>query len=74
MAPQLHMYVSDDVAAALRARARERGVSVSKMLADIVNRDVNRGWPEGWMDRVVGTWPGPWPEVDDAPPDEGQPL
>jgi len=33
--PQLHPYVPDDVAAALRARARERGTSVSKLLAEI---------------------------------------
>lgn len=47
MAPKLHVYVSDEVAAVLRARAHQRGVSVSKLLAEIVNRDVNQGWPAG---------------------------
>lgn len=47
MAPKVHVYVSDEVAAVLRARAHQRGVSVSKLLAEIVNRDVNQGWPAG---------------------------
>ena len=65
--PRLHLYVSDDVAAELRARARERGTSVSKLLAEIVTRDVRRAWPEGWLNRVAGAWPGPWPAADDPP-------
>ena len=40
--PQLHLYVSNEVAAELRARARERGTSVSKLLAEIVTRDMRR--------------------------------
>jgi post-segregation antitoxin (ccd killing protein) len=72
--PQLHMYVSDDVAAELRARARDRGTSVSKLLAEIVTRETRRGWPEGWLDRVAGSWSEPWPTVDDPPPDERRPL
>lgn len=47
VAPKVHVYVSDEVAAVLRARAHQRGVSVSKLLAEIVNRDVNQGWPAG---------------------------
>lgn len=72
--PQLHLYVSDDVAAALRARAREQGTSVSKLLAEIVTRDAQRSWPEGWLERVVGAWPDPWPTVADPPPEDRQPL
>lgn len=72
--PQLHLYVPDDVAEALRARARERGTSVSKLLAEIVVRDAQRAWPEGWLDRVVGAWPGPWPSVDDPPPEDRHPF
>ncbi len=72
--PQLHLYVSDDVATALKARAREQGTSVSKLLADIVTRDAQRAWPEGWLDRVVGAWPDPWPTVDDPPPEDRRPL
>ncbi len=72
--PRLRLNVSDHVAAALRARARERGTSVSELLAEIVTRDMQRGWPEGWLDRVAGACPGPWPAVDDPPPDGRHPL
>lgn len=72
--PQLHLYVSDDVAIALRERARERGTSLSKLLAEIVTRDARRAWPEGWVERVAGAWTGPWPAVDDPPPDERRSL
>ena len=72
--PQLHLYVPDDVAAALRARARERGLSVSKLLAEIVTRDARRGSPEGWFDHMFGTWPDTWPTVDDPPPEDRRPI
>ncbi len=72
--PQLHLYVSDDVAEALRVRALASGTSVSKLLAEIVARDARRDWPEGWLDRVAGAWPDPWPTFDDPPPDERRPL
>lgn len=72
--PQLHLYVPDDVATELRERARERGTSVSKMLAEIVIRDARRAWPKGWLGRVAGAWRDPWPTVDDPPPDERRAL
>lgn len=72
--PQLHLYVSDDVATALRERARERGTSLSRLLAEIVTRDARRAWPEGWLERVAGAWTEPWPTLDDLPPDERRPL
>jgi len=72
--PQLHLYVSDDVATALRERARERGTSLSKLLAEIVTCDARRAWPEGWLERVAGAWAEPWPTLDDPPPDERRPL
>ncbi len=72
--PQLHLNVSDDVATALRERARERGTSLSRLLAEIVTRDARRAWPEGWLERVAGAWTEPWPTLDDPPPDERRPL
>jgi hypothetical protein len=72
--PQLHLYVSDEIAAELRARAQETGRSVSGLLAEIVTREVRRPWPEGWLQRVAGAWNGDWPTVDDPPPDERRPL
>ncbi len=70
----LIMVFQADVAAELRARARERGTSVSKVLVEIVTRDVRRAWPEGWLDRVASAWREPWPTVDDPPPEGLRPL
>ncbi len=56
--PQLHAYVPARLAERLRARARARGVPVSRHLADLIQRDVGSGWPEGFFDQVVGGWRG----------------
>lgn len=56
--PQLHLYVSEDVAADITRRAKESGLSVSRFLARLVRRRTSKGWPEGWFDRVPGGWQG----------------
>jgi len=56
--PQLHLYVPDDLAQAIHRRAEQRGLSVSRYLADVVQREVGRGWPTGFFDEVVGGWQG----------------
>lgn len=64
--PQLHLYVMDDLAEALRRRAEAEGKTVSRYLADLVRRDLGGGWPEGWFETVVGGWQG-------EPPERGEP-
>ena len=56
--PQLHTYVPKGLAERVAARARARGVPVSRYLADLIRRDVDLGWPEGFFDRVAGGWKG----------------
>jgi hypothetical protein len=56
--PQLHFYVPDNIAAELRARAKSRGLSVSKYVAEIVQRSIHPSWPEGYFLDVVGGWQG----------------
>jgi hypothetical protein len=56
--PQLHLYVPDKVAGLVRERARERGMTVSGYLADLVAREVASDWPDGYFDAVVGGWEG----------------
>jgi len=56
--PQLHLYVSDEVAAKLREQASARGMSLSRYLAEIVQRETRVGWPEGYFEEVVGSWVG----------------
>ncbi len=58
--PQLHFYVSDELAATLRERARARSVSLSRLVAEIVRREVSAGWPASFFEDVVGGW-----EADD---------
>ena len=56
--PQLHTYVPKSLAALVAARAKARGVAVSRYLADLIRRDVELGWPDGYFDRVAGGWKG----------------
>jgi len=56
--PQLHTYVPARLAARLVARAHARGVPVSRYLADLIRRDVDRGWPDEFFARAVGGWQG----------------
>ena len=56
--PQLHLYVGEDVAATVKARARARGLSVSRYLAALVKEDAARGWPRGFFEEVIGGWKG----------------
>lgn len=56
--PQLHLYVPNVVADAVRRRAEAAGVSISQYLNQLVLRDVGNGWPEGWFGDVVGGWKG----------------
>jgi hypothetical protein len=56
--PQLHLYVPEATAAQVAARAKARGISVSKLLAEMVHREIGRGWPDGFFEEVVGGWHG----------------
>lgn len=56
--PQLHLYVHEKVAAAVRQRARARGKTLSGYLAELVTREVASDWPGGYFDGVVGGWKG----------------
>ncbi|MDY0062297.1 MAG: hypothetical protein RBU45_20965 [Myxococcota bacterium] len=55
---QLHMYVPDPVVEQIRKRAEEQGMSISRYLADLVQREFPIGWPEEFFTSVVGGWSG----------------
>lgn len=55
---QMHFYVPDPVARQLRARAKALGLTVSRYLAEVVQREVGQGWPEKYFEEVVGRWDG----------------
>ncbi len=56
--PQLHVYVSPEVADAAHRAAKEAGLSVSRYLAVVLARQLTAGWPEGYFETVVGSWRG----------------
>jgi hypothetical protein len=73
--PQLHLYLPEKDAKAIRAKAKARGVPVSRYLAEIVTRELHRGWPEGFFDRVCGGWKGAGIErPSELPWEEREPL
>ena len=56
---QIHCYLPREVEAELRARAKARKLPLSKYVAEVLAREVRRGWPAGWFDRVAGGWKDP---------------
>jgi hypothetical protein len=63
--PQLHLYVPEDLAERIRARARAQHKTVSRVLGEMVRSELGEAWPESFFDRVVGGWEG---EPLDRPP------
>lgn len=64
--PQLHLYVSDETAAQLRADAERAGLSTSRHLARLIADATRPTWPEGYFDAVCGSCPD-FPTPDDPP-------
>lgn len=60
--PQIHFYLDESSANALKARAKARGLSVSRFVAERLRPELEAAWPSGYFERVVGGWAGPPPE------------
>jgi hypothetical protein len=56
--PQLHLYVPDSIAEQIRQRAENRGLSISKFLAELVQSEIETGWPDSFFTQIVGGWQG----------------
>jgi hypothetical protein len=56
--PQLHLYVSKEIADEVKRRAENEGVSTSRYLAEMVRRECADEWPTGFFETVVGGWKG----------------
>ena len=56
--PQMHLYVSKDIAEEVKRRAAGKGVSTSRYLADLVRGEVADEWPPGFFEEVIGGWVG----------------
>jgi hypothetical protein len=73
--PQLHVYVSDAIAREARRRAEAEGLSVSRYLARLVQREIGPGWPDGYFESVVGAWEGePLERAPQGEPESRDPI
>ena len=48
----------DEVAVEVRRLAEDRGLTLSRFVTEIVEREVGKGWPKGFFEEVVGAWRG----------------
>lgn len=68
--PQLSLYVSDENLAALRARAKQTGMSMSKYASRLIEEDAQRaGWPKGFWN-LYGALEDDFEIPDDPPPSD----
>jgi len=67
---QLTIYLPDDVARSVKARARRAKKSVSAYLVSLASEgSARRGrWPRTFLD-TFGSWEGRFPRVDDPLPE-----
>lgn len=56
--PLLKLDLPEDVVKEVRRRAKTRGVTVNRLVAELVRREVEAGWPAGFFEKVVGGWKG----------------
>lgn len=56
---QLHFYVGQEIEDELRRRAKLEGLTLSRFIAELVQREIGTGWPEGYFEEVAGAWSGP---------------
>ena len=67
--PQLSLYLTDDNLAALRARANEEGVSLSRHVSSLIEQDaLNHGWPKGFWSLFGAIDDDSFVAPDDPPP------
>lgn len=72
--PQLHLYVPEEVAEKLKQKAKAKNLSLSKYLAEVVQRETRTGWPEGYFEEVAGGWIGDFEEPEELPLEERIPF
>jgi hypothetical protein len=55
---QLHIELPDEVAVEVKRRAETQGVSVSRFVTKLVEREIGSGWPKWFFEEIVGGWKG----------------
>lgn len=56
--PLIQLDLPEDVVQEVRRRAETRGVTVNRIVAELVRREARGGWPAGFFEEVVGGWKG----------------
>ncbi len=56
--PQLHLYVSEEIAETAKAKAKAAGKTLSAYLAELVRDELGGDWPPGFFGSVIGGWKG----------------
>jgi hypothetical protein len=56
--PQMHLYVSREIAEEVRRRADRAGLTISQYLASVVRSAVADRWPDDYFSAVAGNWHG----------------
>lgn len=56
--PQIQLDLPDDVVEEVQRQAETRGVSVNRIVIDLVRSGRTDSWPVGFFDEVVGGWKG----------------
>lgn len=69
--PQVHFSIDERTAKQLAREAKQRGLSLSRYLAELVSRAVPETWPDGYLESVLGSCSRePLVEPDDLPLDD----
>ena len=69
--PQLSLYVSEENLDALRARAKEKGVSMSKHVSALIEQDAqSHEWPQGFWKLYGAIADDSFAELADEPPSD----
>jgi hypothetical protein len=55
---QLNIELPDEVAVEVKRRAETQGLSISRFVTKLVEREIGKGWPKWFFDEVVGGWKG----------------
>lgn len=73
---QVTLYVPDALARELKRQARKAGKSLSAFVADLAARSLARPRSSAGdeLKSLYGSWSGEFPEIEDAPPEERDPL
>ena len=71
---QLTIYLPDATEKSVRIAARRAKKTVSAYLAALASgKSLGGRWPKDY-EKVLGSWEGSFPQIDDPPPDDVEPM